>query len=225
MYSHPYMVLTSTLSLAYLSIVLFLNIPVSVALPEQQKLTIMLQTYILTWLLLVASTVVVSKLKIAGLYLITAWNAVVLLGSAIGCLEGIAGGSNFDAESLEAEADGDDEGGEERVRTAWGVTSDASRVENEAETDPTETTPLIRQRRLGRSSPSAKGLEGAFEAEDGGALIWWILQLAIVVPVPLILVSHIAVVMMGALCQTLADGSSPIIGEAYWYTEGSSHLT
>lgn len=179
----------------------------------------MLQTYILTWLLLVASTIVVSKLKIAGLYLFTAWNAVVLLGSAIGCLEGITRGSNFDAESLEAEVDDDDEGGEERVGPGWGMMSDANRGENEeVETDPTETTPLIGQRRLGWSSVKAEGLD---DAEDGsGALIWWILQLALIVPLPLILVSHIAVVSMGALCQTLADGSSPIIGEVYWSMEG-----
>ena len=148
---------------------------------------------------------------------------MVLLGSAIGCLEGITRGSYFDAksleaESLEAEVD-DDQGGEERVGPGWGMMSDANRGENEeVETDLTETTPLIGQRRLGWSSAKAEGLG---DAEDGsGAPIWWILQLALVVPVPLILVSHIAVVSMGALCQTLADGSSPFIGEVYWSAEG-----
>lgn len=186
----------------------------------------MLQTYILTWLLLLASTIVVSKLQIAGLYLITAWNAVVLLGSAIGCLEGITGANNFDAESLEAEADGEGEGGEgedEQVRAVRGVMYDADRpveegAENEeVETDPTEITPLIRQRRVHWASTKGEGLEDA-DGENGGALLWWILQLVIVVPVPLILISHIAVVLMGALCQTLADGSSPITGESYWCT-------
>lgn len=181
----------------------------------------MLQTYILTWLLLVASTIVVSKMQIGGLYLFTAWNAVVLLGSAIGCLEGITGAKNFDAESLEAEEDAVGEAdGDEEVRAVRGVMYDVDRqVEEgegneEVETDPTEITPLIRQRSLRWSSAKGKGAENADGQEDGGALIWWILQLVIIVPVPLILVSHIAVVLMGALCQTLADGSSPVVGES-----------
>ena len=104
-YSHPYLVIVSSLSLAYLSTVLFLNLPIPghYVLPEQQKLTILFQTYSLTWLLLLASTIVLGKLHIGGLYFISAWNAVVLLGGALGCLEGITGAKGFDKETVEEE--------------------------------------------------------------------------------------------------------------------------
>ena len=55
-------------------------------------------------------------------------------------------------------------------------------------------------------------MEG-WREEEGGTIWWWILQLLIVMPFPMILVSHVGVLMVGAVSQTLTDGSTPIIGK------------
>lgn len=164
------------------------------ALPEQQKHAVILQTYVLTWLLLLGSTIVLAKLKIGGVYLISAWNAVVLLGSIVGCLEGITGAKSLSKQSVEIE-EGIDEGG---------IIPDSTDAEHEA--DATEETPLIRSHRRSLGKAAEKG------DEDDCAIGWWILQLLFVVPAPVILVSHVGVFTMGALSQTLADGSDPAIG-------------
>jgi hypothetical protein len=202
-YSHPYLVFVSSLSLFYLSTVLSLNLPISGhrVLPGQQKLTILFQTYILTWILLFGATILLSKLGVGGGYFISAWNAVVLLGGAVGYLEEITGAKGLDMEP-------DREGGEDRIAVR-GVRYDGEDGEGgpeheEVETEPTEITPLIQQRRLRWPSTAQK---------EGGAIGWWILQLLIVVPVPVILASHIAVLVVGAMSQTLSDGDSPAISK------------
>lgn len=211
-YSHPYLVLVSTLSLIYLSTVLLLDLPVygHSVLPEQQQLTVLFQTYTLTWLLLLASTIVLGKLHIGGLYFISAWNIVVLLGAAIGCLEAITGAKGFDTESVEQEEGGGGRSAAGGTRYDGAEGTSESRVDEEGEADPTEATPLIRQRRRLRWSLPKR--QGEDRTDGGGAIGWWILQLLIVVPVPVILLSHVGVLMMGAMSQTLADGSSPVIG-------------
>jgi hypothetical protein len=92
-----------------------------------------------------------------------------------------------------------------------GTEGDAERQDNEEiETNATETTPLIQQRRrLHWSSPKNQEEDGE---QGGGAIGWWILQLLIVVPVPAVLMSHIWLLMMDGVSQTLSDGSNPIIG-------------
>lgn len=211
-YSHPYLVVVSALSLAYLSTVLILSLPVAShsVLPEQQKLTVIFQTYILTWLLLLAATIVTGKLQIGSFYFISAWNAVVLLGATIGSLEGIVGAKGFDADSIREEEDARESGSVRSVARDADGTAQVVPEHEESQADPTENTPLIRQKRWA----SSKGQSNEDnEGEEGGAIGWWILQLLIIVPVPAILVSHIAVLLMGALNQTLADGSSPITGK------------
>lgn len=112
-YSHPTLVLISTLSLAYLSTTLVLALPVSArhAFPEQQRHTTILQLYLLTWVLQLLGTIALAKLHIGGVYLVTVWHACVLLGSVLGCLEGLAGAKGFDRESLAVEEDLVDEDG------------------------------------------------------------------------------------------------------------------
>jgi hypothetical protein len=162
---------------------------------------------------LLASTIVLGKLHIGGLYFISAWNIVILLGTAIGCLEAITGAKGFDTESVEQEEGGGGRSAARGMRYDGAEGTSESRENEEGETDPTEATPLIRQRRRLRwSSPKR---QGGHRTDDGGAIGWWILQLLIVVPVPVILLSHVGVLMMGAMSQTLADGSSPVIGNVF----------
>ena len=131
---------------------------------------------------------------------------MVLLGGTVGFLEEITG-----AKGLDMEPDREGEGGEDRIAVR-GVRYDGEdgeggpehRENEEVETEPTEITPLIQQRRLRWPSTAQK---------EGGAIGWWILQLLIVVPVPVILASHIAVLVVGAMSQTLSDGGSPAISE------------
>ncbi|KAG2339609.1 hypothetical protein BDR05DRAFT_938905 [Suillus weaverae] len=201
-HTHFWLVFVSALSLAYLTTVLALTFPLTkhavVPAPEQQKLSVLLHQYALTWALLVYTT---SVLTLGGTYFITAWNAVVLLGAVLACVEGMAGargyedeeeierryvrGVHYDAVGTAENGHQDSENGHERV----GVIE---------ETEPTEITPLIAQH--GRPTPSG---------EEQGAIGWWIAQLLVVVPLPVILVSHIAVILLLAMNQTLIDGASP----------------
>lgn len=219
MYSEPYLVLLTTFSLAYLSIVLVLRLPISRhgSVPEQQKHTILLQTYILTWFLLLLSTIAVGKADIGGVYFISAWNAVVFIAAVIGCIEGMFGAKGT------AGATGED--GEDGTRVVRGVRFEGVPTgDNEGETDrgnrshsvvvetePTENTPLIAQHRVAARSvaPPVSG------KEEGGAIGWWVLQALLVIPVPVILVAHIGNLLMDAMAQTLADGSSAATGELH----------
>lgn len=203
-HTHPWLVFVSALSLAYLTTVLALTFPLTkrgvVPAPEQQKLSVLLHQYVLTWALLVYTTSVVT---LGGTYFITAWNAVVLLGAVLACVEGMAGARGYEDE---------EETGRQRryvrgvhydaVGTAENGHQDSENGHQHAdvveETEPTEITPLIAQ----HGQPTPLG-------EEQGAIGWWIAQLLVVVPLPVILVSHIAVILLLAMNQTLTDGTSP----------------
>jgi hypothetical protein len=164
--------------------------------------------YIFTWILLVLSTVAAGRLDVGGGYIVTAWNLAVFLACVFGCLEVMLGAKG-------TEGEWEDERGEGRL--VRGVrfevpssSSAADGVEEEGssapvETEPTEITPLIQQHRAHRR-PSMRN------REEEGAFVWWILQAVTSVPLPVILLVHVAIILLGALPQTLADGSSPIIG-------------
>ncbi|KAJ7085689.1 hypothetical protein B0H15DRAFT_845959 [Mycena belliarum] len=190
-YSQPGLVLVSSFTLTYLTLV-FVVTPSSNHLPEKQKHTMFLQTYIFTWILLVFATIYVSS-GIGGVYFITAWNAVVLFACAIGCVETMFGaqGSQDAPHRLARRVryDGLPQG--EEAHPAMATETDA---------DATEATPLIQY--SDPPLPRAK--------DESGAIGWWILQLILAVSVPVTLVAHIAVFLIAALVQTLADGSSAV---------------
>ncbi|KAL1739590.1 putative zinc metalloprotease [Schizophyllum fasciatum] len=71
----------------------------------------------------------------------------------------------------------------------------------ESETAPTEVTPLIAQPMMVASPPKAPG------EEDSGAIGWWFVQFVLTVPAVVILVAQLALLMLAATDQTLADGS------------------
>ncbi|KAJ7481173.1 putative zinc metalloprotease [Mycena galericulata] len=178
-YSQPGLVFISSFTLTYLTLV-FVITPSSNHLPERQKHIMFLQVYILTWLLLLLSTIAVGS-GIGGVYFVTAWNAAVLLACTIGCIENMFGA----------------QGSYQVYRRVRMVHYGA--LPQQADTEATESTPLIHS-----SAPVAP------TKEESGAIGWWILQLILAVSVPVTLVSHIAVLLIGAMAQTLADGSSAV---------------
>ncbi|KAF8921991.1 putative zinc metalloprotease [Mucidula mucida] len=185
-YSAPYLAFLSFFSLAYLSMVLVLNLPipgVKAQIPEQQKQTVLVQTYIFTWILLVYATAAASKTGMGGFYLITMWNVVVFLACCIGGAEGMVGA----------------QGTHPVVVILQQPTPAEERTDNFEEVD--ENTPLI---------PRTRHDVTILGGEETGAIGWWIIQILVVIPVPLILVSHITTMLVGAMSQTLADGSSPV---------------
>ncbi|KAJ7256460.1 hypothetical protein B0H12DRAFT_1015855 [Mycena haematopus] len=181
-YAHPTLVLISSFTLTYLSLV-FIITPSSHHLPERQKHIMFLQTYILTWLLLVVATFAVSS-GIGGAYFVTAWNVSILLACAVGCIENMLGAQgSYDTQ---------------HVHYAPLPQHDEEQPEAEAAAaaEATETTPLVR--------PILR------KKDESGAIGWWIVQFILAVSVPVTLVAHIAVLFLAATAQTLADGSSAV---------------
>jgi hypothetical protein len=219
-YSHEYLVIISTLTLAYLSLVLTLKLPLvpgRALLPEQEKQVVLNQMYILSWFVLLLATIALGKLKLGGVYFVTVWNGVVFLGVAISYAEALVGAKGtrgaYTPDGHSATRGARFEEDETREDLAG---HNADRDVTLVETEPaTETTPL-----MGRSGRS-EGMHSHSKTKGGeadSAIGWWLLQLAIVVPFPVILFAHIAVLLLPSLHQTLSDGSSPTIGKLECHT-------
>jgi hypothetical protein len=228
----------TTLSGAYLGLVLPLslkNIPfVHLSAPgsdRQRKLASLLQSYALLWALLAASTVLSSRLGMGGTYFITAWNICLLIGTLLALGEAwLRAGPRHQGRSDLGEvehresngADGNDEqrylvrgvryevGGTD-TGARDGETGEDLRVAGVVETEPTEITPLIAQQR--REVHDYYHGDEVDASEEKAELAWWILQMGVVVPVPLVLIAQIGLLLMNASAQTLVDGNSPISGE------------
>jgi len=69
--------------------------------------------------------------------------------------------------------------------------------------DASETTPLLDSRQQA----------GKPVGTQHGEMLWWLVELLVVVPVPLILMAHIGVLMVTAMNQTITDGGSPSNGK------------
>ncbi|KAF8161605.1 hypothetical protein B0H34DRAFT_796364 [Crassisporium funariophilum] len=217
-YSQPFMVLVSNLTLAYLTIIFVLHLPFSPGgprFPDQQKLTMLLQTYILSWILLLIGTIVLKGLQIGGVYFLSAWNIFMFLGCVVASVERIFMKRNV--RSSKAKLVVEDEDGHplsDPLEAQQGGTSsgaipsqeerppDTAKPTSRVTTKPDERTPLMTVPRRRNS---------LYYEEVSGAVGWWILQILLVIPIPTILFSHILILFMAALNQTLADGSSPVI--------------
>ncbi|KAJ7217125.1 putative zinc metalloprotease [Mycena pura] len=185
MYSRPSLVLVSSFTLAYLSLV-FVVTPSSNHLPEKQKHTMLVQTYVFTWILLVVATVAANS-GIGGVYFVTAWNFAVLLACVVGCIENMVGAQGFR-----------DPPRRFFRRMRYDALPQRDEEHRPAVAEPaTEATPLIQS--FTSTAPTQ---------DESGAIGWWIVQLILAVAVPITLVAHIGVVLIGALAQTLSDGSS-----------------
>ncbi|KAJ6581062.1 hypothetical protein B0H19DRAFT_1017641 [Mycena capillaripes] len=179
-YSHPASVFVSSFTLAYLTLVFIVTPNSNNHIAEEQKHTMFLQTYIFTWFLLVGSTFAVSS-GIGGLYFVTAWNGAVLLACVIGYVENMLGvhGSRF---------------GRHVHRAALLHRDNDLPAEDDSEA--TETTPLVQS---SADTPHTK--------DDSGASAWWILQFVLAVSVPVTLVAHITVMLLGMMIQSVVDGN------------------
>jgi hypothetical protein len=69
----------------------------------------------------------------------------------------------------------------------------------ETAADSTERTPLLQQPQHHVRSK-----------EESGAIGWWILQLILAVSVPVTLLAHIIVLLVGAMAQSIADGGGVV---------------
>lgn len=193
--------------MAYLSIVLVVSFPCNirgtVSAPEQQKLSILLQLYGFTWVLLVFSTAILRSAEIGSTYFITAWNVCALLGCIVALVEGMSSIGGFEAETeVGSEHHAYVEGTQyQAISTEEDADDQQSSHRIEEDHEPTETTPLVSREPLP-------------PCQEQSVMGWWILQLLLVVPLPVILVSHIVVAILGATCQTLTDGNSPALSKS-----------
>ncbi len=230
--------LTVFLAASFLVLVLPLQALHSVLPPTfvSQKLAVTLSLFSFSWLLLLASTIVISAKHFGSLYWVNplylgAWFATVLELVHAGRVGDPGNECGYKSELFttseerEAHAEGEVPG----RRLVRGVVYEApappqdvdgAQAEaGEAETDPTEITPLIHQHRrvsqgggeyVTLDAPGVVELAGKPRDEFG----WWIAQLVVLVPATVVVVFQLEVLLLNALGHTLVDGSSPVLGES-----------
>ncbi|KAK2462931.1 hypothetical protein APHAL10511_005129 [Amanita phalloides] len=217
-YSRPYTVMLSYLSTVLIVVTFLLGSPAITArlrsprtnmvyvLPDRQAT--LLHLYAFTYILLILAAVALSKLQIGGLYWISLWHSGV-------CAACIVGG----AETFYTRYQRVKERRKKKRRSL--LRRDASRAgrssgrrsgnSSDSDEDAAETTPLLPG---SLTLPDQNG-ELLFDGKDSGA--WWIFQVLLSVPVPVVLIGHVLLLFQGALGQTLSDGSSA----AFVYAAGS----
>ncbi|KAF9463513.1 hypothetical protein BDZ94DRAFT_1321670 [Collybia nuda] len=201
-YSAPYLVVLSFFAISYLTLFFPLVLP---GHAHAQKQTVLLQALILAYILLLIGTI--SLPQLGGTYALSALAGCIFLGWAVGAVEGLLETQNGEDEHSEADATGE-------RRYVRGIRYDAIEGAEpevpgeEIQTEPTEITPLIHQR------PAQNGSAPKGDTTEGGAIGWWIVQMLLVVPIPVILISHIGIMFIGSMAQTLGDGG----GVAVLYT-------
>ncbi|CCM01529.1 uncharacterized protein FIBRA_03585 [Fibroporia radiculosa] len=223
-HSHPYLVLVTFLSLSFLAVTCPLQLLQFIlpSSPSSQKLAVLLEHFLLAWILLIVATIQIQKYKIGGVYWITAWYICTWLASSVSLVEGSVRGlkaaENARKAGLDLTVDSDyDESSGAARRLVSGVRYDAQEhpdgedrgdeQEGEiVETEPTEITPLIHQRRRNVENGGVAGAEAKYK-EYG----WWIAQMLLAVPLPALLVFQIELIQLQSLMNTLVDGSDPVI--------------
>ncbi|KAH9949297.1 hypothetical protein B0H21DRAFT_147569 [Amylocystis lapponica] len=227
-HSRPYLVLTTFLALAYLALVVPLQITQTLlpASPRAQKLAIVLEHYFLTWLALVFSTVATQRWHLGGLYWVTAWNISAWTVAVVTLVEGAARAVQEGAEARKIVLDltGEEEESEGEQRMVRGVRYETPENGGErdgtpvngvgqaevVETEPTEITPLMQQHRNGYDGVNGRAGEavGSGKDEEYG---WWIAQLLLAVPLSALLLFRLELLVLLGLNNTVCDGSSPRI--------------
>ncbi|EKM53681.1 uncharacterized protein PHACADRAFT_125584 [Phanerochaete carnosa HHB-10118-sp] len=237
-YSKEYVVFTTFLSASFLSYTLSLQLFIKIwpSPPSSQKFAILLEIYVLSWIFLVIGTVGVNNLHIGGVYLITTWNLCSWLAATLALAEAVVRAKWPSKHGSRADFDVVDES--ERVpqdqstghRFVRGIRYEApERAENgedgrdvePEETAPTEITPLMQQQRQ-HSTDGREYIIGIdnepLRVDDAGKREdiyeeygWWILQMLALIPLPSTLLSQVTLILLHALRNTLADGSSPIV--------------
>lgn len=238
-YSKPIVVLTTFLALTFLSYTATLSLFYKFwpSPPAAQKFAVILETYLLSWVFMVAGTVGVNRLKLGSPYLITAWylcawvTAVVALTEAV--IRSKKHGSTPDLDVVQEPDSAVDEqpiNGHRFVRGVMYTAPEHSESREEVaqrdtepeETDPTEITPLIQQHRR----RSTGGREYIIGVDNEPLLVnevkkpehhyeehgWWIVQMITLIPLPTILLFQLTLILVHSLRNTLADGNSPTGG-------------
>ncbi|RXW23698.1 hypothetical protein EST38_g2170 [Candolleomyces aberdarensis] len=189
-YTHPYLVLLSAFSLAYLTVVLTLKLafpssPIKHATitRERQKTTLLLHVHLLAWILLLVSTIFIAKTKIGGTYFVTVWYIGVWGAGIVGVVQ------NF---VISRQSSSSSSKGKNRARS-----------DSDAE-DTSERTPLLHEQTNG-SAPSNRKEQ---DNDEGGEIGWWIVQVLLSVPAFLVLVGQVAMLLLDSMSQTLTDGGS-----------------
>lgn len=163
------------------------------------------------------------------MYLVTAWNLCAWIAALVVVAEAIvhARSGNKVVFDVVGEEDAVVATGEEH-RFVRGIMYEPHSNEEEGEeveTEPTEITPLMRQRRR-RSTGGREYVVGI----DGEPLLvngtsgkyspqqeeygWWIFEMLALVPLPALLIFQIQMLLQHSLMNTMVDGSSPVTGSS-----------
>lgn len=218
--SLSYLVLTFVLTLPsslpfYHSKYWFQPSPAAIQPAQQQKYSIFVNLYIFTWILLVFSTLGITKLRpgVGGGYLFSAWNICVAVACILLAVESIV----FTSLGYESPKVIDEDGRQHEDLLESNRPGHDHSHRHGADSD--ERTPLLaRDNAAGYDTsllPSSKDLSGG---EDGGAgtlATWcWIPQFLVSVPLPVTLFAHVTMIVLDGMAQTLADGPSPWTGKS-----------
>ncbi|KAJ3902084.1 hypothetical protein F5879DRAFT_965737 [Lentinula edodes] len=168
--------------------------PITTNVPAWESFrTLVVHSYILSWLLVVLSTISITQFGLGGiLYMASACNGLTWLAAVI-C--GIAGCFGV-AETAEL-----------RLVHVFRDDTDVAEQEQE-ETEVNERTPLVGRKHLRVIKNKSKS--GVDPVENPRPYVLWILVLLIYVPFPLILISHIAIFLITSVSQTMIDGSPAV---------------
>lgn len=214
-YSSPYVILFSFISAAYLALVYTITFPTwvpfyhskyapapagSLNTMQEHKQATFLHLYIFTWILLVFGTVGITRVNpgVAGGYLITIWNGLLLIACALCVLEGLT--------TRQDSVDGADE---HRAGIDDGELPRRShRHVEDAGVDADERTPLI-----WHGANEGRAPEAADDVHESLGTWWWLPQFLVSVPIPVILWAQVVMLLLDAMPQSLADGGKPLGGK------------
>lgn len=164
----------------------------------RQKTIVLLQLYLVSWALLVFNTVLVSIFKISGFYFLTFLNASILLSLLLGLAEHFELPPSVKKQLVK------------HVRRG----SNGEQQEEEVIEEATERTPL-----LDREEAEVRELQ----VDEENQYLLWTFQLLFAAPFVMILLVQFMLLILGALRQTLADGSSSNTSQYYCLTNSFTY--
>ncbi|KIK60992.1 hypothetical protein GYMLUDRAFT_85025 [Collybiopsis luxurians FD-317 M1] len=160
--------------------------------------TLLVHGYIFTWILVLIATVSITQFDLGGIfYMASICNGLLWLSAVICAIAGCFG----IAETAELEV----------IQVSMDDTREPEPAVAHAddEHEANERTPLVGRKRLRIVKNKSKA--GVDPVENPQPYVLWILLLLLIVPVPLILVSHMAIFLIPSVNQTLIDGSPVMV--------------
>ncbi|PPQ79482.1 hypothetical protein CVT24_010158, partial [Panaeolus cyanescens] len=231
-YSSPYLILLSALALTYLVQTYILSITFKnhtfsshLTTHQQSKHITFNALYIFTWILLVFSTLGITKLNpsLASGYLVSIWNAGVGLACVLCALES---GVEVVRRARRGEQDDDEEEYEElegeEGRQAHHPLLRHQHQQRPARRSDDERGPLIRNDSAPLPGPSRHAYHAYDSAhvhghshsyvsmgsreKEGLSTVWWIPQFLVSVPIVVILFGSVGMVVLDGVNQGIVDG-------------------